>query len=69
MSVDRIQKRLVQAKTVLKDLFDFIVKLIQWLEKAGMPEEVPRAQLYFAEAENNCSAEIRRQPRECVICV
>lgn len=54
-SVDRVQKRLEQVRTALKDLFDFNVKLIQWLEKAGMPEEVPSAQLYYVEAENNCS--------------
>ena len=31
------------------------MKLIQWLERAGIPEEVPSAELYYAEAENNCS--------------
>ena len=54
-SVDHIQKRLEQVGTALKDLFDFNVKLIQWLEKAGMPGEVHGAQLYYVEAENNCS--------------
>ena len=37
-SVDRVQKRLELVRTALKDLFDFNVRLIQWLEKAGMPE-------------------------------
>ena len=54
-SVDRVQKRLEQVRTALKDLYDFNVKLIQLLEKAGMPEEVPSAELYYVEAENNCS--------------
>ena len=54
-SVDRVQKRLEQVRTALKDLFDLNVKLIQWLEKAGTSEEVPSAQLYYVEAENNCS--------------
>ena len=54
-SVDRFQKRLEQMRTALKGLFDFNVKLIQWLEKTGMPEEVPSAELYHVEAENNCS--------------
>ena len=54
-SVDRVQKRLEQVRTALKDLFDFNVKLIQWLEKAGTSEEVPSAQLYYVEAANNCS--------------
>ena len=54
-SVDRVQKRLEQVRTALKDLCDFNVKLIQWLEKTGMPEEVHSAQLYYVEAENNCS--------------
>ena len=54
-SVDRVQKRLEQVRTALKDLYDFNVKSIQWLERAGMPEEVPSAELYYAEAENNCS--------------
>ena len=42
-SVDRVQKRLEQVRTALKDLCDFNVKLIQWLEKTGMPEEVHSA--------------------------
>ena len=54
-SVDRVQKRLEQVRTALKDLYEFNVKFIQWLEKAGMPEEVPTAELYYAKAENNCS--------------
>ena len=46
-SVDRVQKRLEQARTALKDLYDFNVKLIQCLERAGTPEEVPsRTVLY-----------------------
>ena len=40
-SVDRVQKKLEQVRTALKDLYDFNVKLIQWLERAGMLEEVP----------------------------
>ena len=44
-SVDRVQKKLEQVRTALKDLFDFNVNLIQWLEKAGMPEEVARARI------------------------
>ena len=47
-SVDCVQKRLEQVRTALKDLYDFNVKLIQWLERAGMPEEVPSAKLYYA---------------------
>ena len=43
VSVDRVQKRLEQVRTALKDLYDFNVKLIQCLERAGMPEEVPSA--------------------------
>ena len=54
-SVDRVQRKLEQVRTALKDLFDFNVNLIQWLEKTGMPEEVASAQLYYVEAENNCS--------------
>ena len=42
-SVDRVQKKLEQVRTALKDLFDFNVNLTQWLEKAGMPEEVASA--------------------------
>ena len=42
-------------RTALKDLYDFNVKFIQWLERAGMSEEVPSAELYYAEPENNCS--------------
>ena len=53
-SVDRVQKKLELVRTALKDLYDVNVKLIQWLEKAGMPEEVPSAKLYYVEAENNC---------------
>ena len=46
-SVDRVQKRLEQARTALKDLYDFNVNLIQCLERAGTPEEVPsRTVLY-----------------------
>ena len=54
-SVDRVQKKLEQVRTALKDLFNFNVKLIQWLERSGMPEEVPSAELYYVKAENNCS--------------
>ena len=54
-SVDRVPKRIVQARAALKDLFDCNVKFIQFLESAGMPEEVPRAQMYYVEAENSCS--------------
>ena len=50
VSVDRVRKKLEQARTALKDLYDFNVKLIQWLERAGMPEEVPSAELYYVEA-------------------
>ena len=42
-------------RTALKGLYDFNVKLIQWLERVGIPEEVPRAELYYTEGENNCS--------------
>ena len=54
-SVDCVQKRIVQVRAALKDLFDCNVKYIQLLESAGMPEEVPRAQMYYVEAENSCS--------------
>ena len=54
-SVDCIQKRIVQVRAALKDLFDCNAKLIQLLESAGMPEEVPSARMYYVEAENNCS--------------
>ena len=54
-SVDRVQKKLEKVRTALDDLFDLNVNLIQWLEKAGMQEEVASARLYYVEAENNCS--------------
>ncbi|KAL9979133.1 hypothetical protein ACROYT_G016747 [Oculina patagonica] len=55
-SVHRVQKWIVQVRAALKDLFDCNVKFIQLLESAGMPEEeVPRAQMYYVEAENSCS--------------
>ena len=54
-SVDGVQKKLEQVRTALKDLYDFNVKLIQCLERAGMPEEVPSSELYYTDAENNCS--------------
>ena len=52
--VDRVQKRLEQVRTALK-VYNFNVKFIQWLEKAGLPEEVPSAELYYVEAGNCCS--------------
>ena len=50
VSVDRVRKKLEQVRTALKDLYELNVKLIQWLERAGMPEEVPSAELYYVEA-------------------
>ena len=69
-SVDRVQKKLQQVRTALKDLFDFNVNLMQWLEKAGMPEEVASARLYYVEAENNCSEVLKlADHRVSVSCV
>ena len=64
-SVDRVQKKWEQVRTALKDLYDFNVKLIQWLERAGMPEEVPSGELYYTKAENNCS-EVLKLADHCV---
>ena len=44
-SVDRVQKRLEQVRTALKDSYDFNVKLMQWLKRAGMTEEAPTGEL------------------------
>ena len=58
-SVDRVQKGIAQVRAALRNLSDCNAKFIQLLEGADMPDEVPRAQMYYVMAENDSSEVLR----------
>ena len=64
-SVDHTQKGIAQVRVALRSLSDCNAKFIQLLEGADMPDEVPRAQMYYVMAENN-SSEVLRLAEHCV---
>ena len=69
-SVDRVQKGIAQVRAALRNLSDCNANFIQLLEEDDMPDEVPRAQMYYVIAENESSeVKISGAPCECVVCV
>ena len=58
-SVDRVQKGIAQVRAALRNLSDCNAKFIQLLEGADLPDEVPRARMYYVMAENDSSEVLR----------